>query len=117
MYVAYQAPLSMGFSRQEYWSGLPFPSPRDHANPGVKPRSPSLQAGALPFELLGKPKALGAGNLSVLYRSSLNVATQNNKYGNKMLTEVYTGLLASLQISKLSPQSIPTGQKIYFGGI
>ena len=42
--VAYQAPLSMGFSRQEYWSGLPFPSPGDLPNPGVKPRSPALQA-------------------------------------------------------------------------
>ena len=42
--VAHQAPLSMGFSRQEYWSGLPFPSPRDLPNPGIKPRSPALQA-------------------------------------------------------------------------
>ena len=40
--VACQAPLSMGFSRQEYWSGLPFPSPRDLPNPGIKPRSPAL---------------------------------------------------------------------------
>ena len=40
--VACQAPLSMGFSRQEYWSGLPFPSPRDLRNPGIKPRSPAL---------------------------------------------------------------------------
>ena len=42
--VAHQAPLSMGFSRQEYWSGLPFPSPGDLPNPGIKPRSPALQA-------------------------------------------------------------------------
>ena len=40
--VAYQAPPSMGFSRQEYWSGLPFPSPGDLPNPGIKPRSPTL---------------------------------------------------------------------------
>ena len=40
--VAYQAPLSMGFSRQEYWSGLPFPSPGDLPNPGIKPGSPAL---------------------------------------------------------------------------
>ena len=39
---AYQAPLSMGFSRQEYWSGLPFPSPGDLPNPGIEPRSPTL---------------------------------------------------------------------------
>ena len=40
--VAYQAPPSMGFSRQEYWSGLPFPSPEDLPDPGIKPRSPTL---------------------------------------------------------------------------
>ena len=41
--VAYQAPPSMGFSRQEYWSGLPFPSPADLPNPGIEPGSPALQ--------------------------------------------------------------------------
>ena len=45
--VAHQAPLSMGFSRQEYWSGLPFPSPGDLPNPGIEPGSPALQADAL----------------------------------------------------------------------
>ena len=44
--VAYQAPLSMGFSRQECWSGLPFSSPRDLPDPGIKLRSPTLQADA-----------------------------------------------------------------------
>ena len=53
--VAYQAPLSMGFSRQEYWSGLSFPSPGDLPNPGIEPGSPALQADALPSEPLGKP--------------------------------------------------------------
>ena len=52
--VAYQAPLSMGFSRQEYWSGLPFPSPGDLPNPGIKPGSPALQTDALPSEPLGE---------------------------------------------------------------
>ena len=46
--VAYQAPLSMGFSRQEYWSGLPFPSPGDLPNPGIEPGSPALQTDTLP---------------------------------------------------------------------
>ena len=41
--VAHQAPPSMGFSRQEYWSGLPFPSPGDLPNPGIEPRSPALE--------------------------------------------------------------------------
>ena len=49
--VAYQAPPSMGFSRQEYWSGLPFPSPGDLPDPGMEPRSPTLQADALTSEL------------------------------------------------------------------
>ena len=52
--VAYQAPQSMGFSRQEYWSGLPFPSPGDLPDPGIKPRSPTLQGDALPSEPPGK---------------------------------------------------------------
>ena len=46
--VDYQAPPSMEFSSQEYWSGLPFPSPGDLPNPGIEPRSPALQADALP---------------------------------------------------------------------
>ena len=54
--VAYQAPLSTGFSRQECWSGLPFPSPGDLPDPGNEPGSPALQADALPSELPGKPK-------------------------------------------------------------
>ena len=48
--VAYQAPLSMGFSKQEYWSGLPFPSPGDLPNSGIGHRSSKLQADALPSE-------------------------------------------------------------------
>ena len=55
--VARQAPLSMGFSRQEYWSGLPFPSAGDLPNPETEPRSPALQADSLPTELQGKPGA------------------------------------------------------------
>ena len=53
--VAHQAPLSMGFSRQEYWSELPRPSPGDLPDPGIEPRSLALQADSLPFELPGKP--------------------------------------------------------------
>ena len=46
--VAHQASLSLGFSRQEYWSGLPFPSPGDLPDPGIEPGSPVLQADSLP---------------------------------------------------------------------
>ena len=52
--VAHQGPLSMEFSRQEYWSRLPFPSPGDLPNPGIEPASPALQADSLPYELPGK---------------------------------------------------------------
>ena len=51
---AHQAPPSLGFSRQEYWSGLPFPSPGDLPHPGIEPRSPALQADVLPSEPPGK---------------------------------------------------------------
>ena len=54
--VAYQVPPSMGFFRQEYWSGLPFPAPGDLPNPGVEPRSPTLQADTLLSEPPGKSK-------------------------------------------------------------
>ena len=51
--AARQAPLSMGFSRQGYWSGLPFPSPRDLTNRGMEPGSPTLQRNSLLIELYG----------------------------------------------------------------
>ena len=54
--VAFQAPLSMGFSRQEHWSGLPFPSPGDLPDPGIKPSSPALQVDSLLSEPPGKPQ-------------------------------------------------------------
>ena len=53
--VAHQVPPSMGFSRQEYWNGLPFSSPGDLSDPGIEPRSPALQADALSSEPPGKP--------------------------------------------------------------
>ena len=53
--VAYQIPQSMEFSRQEYWSGLPFPSPGDLPDTGIEPSSPALQADTLLSELPGKP--------------------------------------------------------------
>ena len=56
--VALQAPLTMGFSRQEYWSGLPFPSPGDLPNPGIKLGSPTWQADALSSESTGKLAAI-----------------------------------------------------------
>ena len=54
--VAHQAPLFMGFPRQEYWSGLPFPSAGDLPDPGIEPASPALAGGFLTNEPLGKPQ-------------------------------------------------------------
>ena len=54
--IAHYVPQSMGFPRQEYWSGWPFPSPGDHPDPGIEPWSPALQAVSLPSEPPGKPK-------------------------------------------------------------
>ena len=68
--VAYKAPQSSGFSRQEYWSQLPFPSPGDLPEPGVEPGSPVLQADALPSEPPGK-RAIG---------KALRVRAEGNPY-------------------------------------
>ena len=59
--VTYQASPSMGFSRQEYWSGLPFPSPGDLPDPGIKPGSPALEAYTLTSEPQGSPKDVRTG--------------------------------------------------------
>ena len=57
--VAQKAPLSKGFSRKEYWSGLPFPSPGDLPDPGMEPGSPALQTDSLPSEPPGEPMEFG----------------------------------------------------------
>ena len=63
--VAHQAPLAMAFSRQEYWSGLPFPSPGDLSNPGIEPGFLALHADSLPTELRGKPRVKGCELLKI----------------------------------------------------
>ena len=62
-----QAPRPMGFSRQEYWSGLPCPPLGDLSNPGIEPSSSTLQVNSLLSELPGKPKNTGVGSLSPLW--------------------------------------------------
>ena len=69
--VACQVSLSMGFSRQENWSGLPCPPPWNLPHPGIKPRSPTLQADCLPAELPGKPFSLLISNLFVTNLSDM----------------------------------------------
>ena len=66
LFVTPRTIQSMEFSRPEYWSGYPFPSPGDLPNPGIEPRSPTLQVDSLPAEPQGKPKNTGVGSLSLL---------------------------------------------------
>ena len=79
--VAYQAPPSMGFSRQEYWSGLPFPSPGDLPDPGIEPGSPALRAEALISEPPGKPWMVNFSrkNFHVRSHNTLNLAGKKKK--------------------------------------
>ena len=65
--VAYQAPPSMGFSKEEYWSGFPFPSQGDLPHPGIKPGSPAFKTDALPSEPQGKSEPPGKNILLLIY--------------------------------------------------
>ena len=76
--VACQTPLSVGFSRQGYWSELPFPSPGDLPNPGIERRSPTLWMDSLPSEPPGKFKNTGVGSLPLLQG---NLLTQESNRG------------------------------------
>ena len=93
--IAHQAPLPMGFSRQEYCSGLLCPPPGDLPNAGTEPRSPELQGDALLSELPRKPMNTGVGSLSLLQ-------------GNFLTQELNLGVLHCRQILyQLSYQGSP----------
>ena len=64
--LAHQAPLSMGFSRQEYWIRLPFPSSGDLLGPGIEYRSPALQANSLPLSHLGSHISVSTSKIRML---------------------------------------------------
>ena len=68
-----------GFSRQEYWSGLPCPPPGDLSNPGIKPRSPALQKDSLPSEAPGNPTNTGASSISHLQGNFLTQLSKTKK--------------------------------------
>ena len=83
--IAYQAPPSMGFSRQKYWSGLPFPSPGDRPNPGIELRSPALQADALPVKPPGnwgvlKPNITN-GTICPVVHQDFRILSQGGNFG------------------------------------
>ena len=96
----------MEFSRPEYWSGWPFPSPGDLPNPGIESRSPALQVDSLPAEPQGKPKNTGVGSLSLLWWIFL---TQESNWGllhfRRILYQLsYKGsLITSLTLIKWPP--------------
>ena len=70
--TAYQAPLSMEFSRQQYWSGLPFPSPGDLPKPGIEPGSPALQTDTLPSEPPTGPQRKGKNQSEKIYENIIS---------------------------------------------
>ena len=82
--VAHQAPLSMGFSRQEYWSGLPFPSSGKLPDSGIEPRSPALQAGALTSEPPGKSALCNSNQLEKAMQI-INIKLISNLYSEILL--------------------------------
>ena len=88
------APLSMGFSRKEYWSGLPFPSPDDLPNPGVKPGSSALQAESLPTEREESPVLLLAEGNGRRWRLKPSKTCRIPGHGN-----LFVFLISSLQMT------------------
>ena len=113
--VARQAPLSMGFPRQEYWSGLPFPPPGDLPSPGIEPRSPALQVDSLSAEPPGKPLVhQGFPGLpwpTVLSFSLLGCISHSVKYRMDEATHVTTSSLKKIHSNMhscfLSPICLP----------
>ena len=98
--VDYQAPPSMGFSRQEYWSGLPFPSPGDLPDPGIKSGSPSLQADTLLSEPPGKPSSAKYWQLNLQKFPGFCYAFHH--LSETILTEAHITLLQSVHQRLLS---------------
>ena len=90
--VARQAPLSIGFSRQEYWSGLPFPSPGDLPDPGIEPRSPALQANSLPLSHLGSPRAVAGWFTTMFCRNSAAAGLPSMRVLNFIFKNIFNYL-------------------------
>ena len=102
---SHQAPLSMEFSKQEHWSGLPCPSPEALPKPGIKPRFPALQVDFLPSEPPEKAENTGVGNLSLLL-------------GNFPTQELNQGLLHCRRILYLTElqNSLGTTREVFSSG-
>ena len=117
--VAHQAPLSMEFSRQEYWSGLRFPPPGDLPNPGIEPRSPASQVGSSALSHLGSPIPL-MSLLQIVHREWINVLAGNSimRPGHELLLfKDYVGDYSfkfKLDTSRINPR-IPDTQPTWTG--
>ena len=116
--VAYQAPPSMGFSRQEYWSGVPFPSPGDLPDPGIRPGCPALHADALPSEPPEKPlqpkmtyELTCSVGMELYYPSCGQVAEKPSPLSVKFPPPWFLSLLLLL-----CPVYPPTAPFLSFGG-
>ena len=105
--VAHQAPLSRGFSRQEYWSGLPCPPPGDLPDLRTEPLSPTLQADSLPSELPGKPRDLSTRQKTVCCNFSISETTSLLSKNNSYLS---TGKIWSQKLCPEGPVHISRGQ-------
>ena len=103
--VAYQSPQSMEFSRQEYWSGLPFPSPGDLPNLGIKPGSPALQADALLSEPPGSPFKGGwtekqeGGKMEGIQEKALAILLSDHSSGTQSFREPSNSKKSNIQTS------------------
>ena len=98
-HVICQVPLSVEFFRQEYWSGLTFPSPGDLPDPGIEPRSPALQADSLPSELSGKPLVLKKLGIKLTYDTAiplLGIYPENNIIQRGTCTPMFIAALVTV---------------------
>ena len=108
----------MGFSRQEYWSGLPFPPPGDLPDPGIEPRSPALQADSLPPELQGKPPRLPQFGVQVcalgkmLYCRPLTQGNLSNRQGSLYTVTCLFNLYAEYIMRNAGLEETQAGIKI-----
>ena len=100
--MAHQAPLSIGFSRQEYLSGLPFPSLGDLPNPGIKPGSPALQADFFSFEPPGKP----SGRAIVMQTGLLPLTEEQPTRGDQKGLGILTSSFPPLVSCQGSPRAV-----------
>ena len=90
--VAYQAPPSVGFSRQKYWSGVPFPSPGDLSDAGIEPRSPAFQADTLTSEPPGKPLKKSGKWLQLKVTSCISSQQENQPVFETLRPGIYFSL-------------------------